>query len=358
MLYKLLSSILIIASFQGLASELETKPDAVSRLIDSLILATPVKRIAPKYPSRAARSGQEGWVQLSFVVSKDGDVEDVLVLNNAGSNDFIAEAKKAVKKWHYSPALNSNGDAIESCQNSVQLDFRLGKSGISKKFKRIFDRASTNLDEENITELKESIDDINNYKNKNISDLAWAHYLQFRYYLLTENKIEQYHHLKQVSRYAKPATKQMSSTLPESISVDILHRLFIFQLEKQLFTKAMSTFELLTKFENEAAQQFVKSNKSIIQNIQHLVQSETPILVQGELTKNVWTHELIRNSFSITNIHGDLDKLEVRCQHKRNIFTVQPDNQWTIPDSWGQCSVLVEGQKHASFKLIELNQSI
>jgi len=41
--------------------------------------AEPVKRVDPKYPSRALRKGGEGWVEISYVVGVNGNVQDPIV---------------------------------------------------------------------------------------------------------------------------------------------------------------------------------------------------------------------------------------------------------------------------------------
>ena len=39
----------------------------------------PIKRVAPKYPKDAARHAREGWARLSFVIDKEGNVNNGLV---------------------------------------------------------------------------------------------------------------------------------------------------------------------------------------------------------------------------------------------------------------------------------------
>jgi protein TonB len=87
--------------------------------------ATPIFRQEPKFPTKAARDGIEGWVQLKFDINELGNVENVSVINAQPKRLFDREAKKALKKWRYNPKV-VDGKAIKQIGLTVQLDFKLG----------------------------------------------------------------------------------------------------------------------------------------------------------------------------------------------------------------------------------------
>ncbi|MBE0363821.1 periplasmic protein TonB [Pseudoalteromonas ulvae UL12] len=89
--------------------------------------ASPVVRMAPKYPIQAAREGIEGWVKLSFSISKTGSVINASVLDAQPKRVFDAAAIKALKKWKYKTKVD-NGQAIEQHGLTIQLDFKIDKS--------------------------------------------------------------------------------------------------------------------------------------------------------------------------------------------------------------------------------------
>ena len=87
--------------------------------------ATPIVRIEPKFPTKAARDGIEGWVQLSFEINELGGVENVQVINAQPKRVFDREAKKALRKWKYKPKV-VDGKPQRQTGLTVQLDFKLG----------------------------------------------------------------------------------------------------------------------------------------------------------------------------------------------------------------------------------------
>lgn len=87
--------------------------------------ATPVVRIEPKYPVKAAREGKEGWVKLRFTIAKDGSTKDIEVIDAQPPRLFDTEAKRALSKWKYTPRMEG-GKPLEQPGIVVQLDFKMG----------------------------------------------------------------------------------------------------------------------------------------------------------------------------------------------------------------------------------------
>lgn len=64
-----------------------------------------IKRIEPRYPSRARMHGYTGTVQIEFLVSDQGEVSNIVVLNEGAYMSFERAVVKAVRKWRYEPLL-------------------------------------------------------------------------------------------------------------------------------------------------------------------------------------------------------------------------------------------------------------
>ena len=86
--------------------------------------ATPIVRIAPKYPPDAARDGREGWVKLQFTINEQGGVDDISVIDADPKRIFDREARRALSKWKYKPKI-VDGKAVRQEGMFVQLDFKL-----------------------------------------------------------------------------------------------------------------------------------------------------------------------------------------------------------------------------------------
>ncbi|MEO1481951.1 MAG: energy transducer TonB [Myxococcota bacterium] len=86
--------------------------------------ATPVVRVQPIYPQRAAERGIEGFVVVKFKVGTAGQVVDPRIIKSDPPGVFDRAALKAVRKWKYKPKI-VDGKPIEYGVTPVQLDFKL-----------------------------------------------------------------------------------------------------------------------------------------------------------------------------------------------------------------------------------------
>jgi len=147
------------------APEHSQAPINVAKELTALIDAKAVKRVAPKFPINEARAGRDGWVRLSFIIEPDGSTSSPIVESSSGSRGFEKEALRAIKKWKYEPATE-NGEKVQQCNNSVQLDFKMhgNKASVSKKFKRLYGKFAKALDGENDVEIEKYAQRIKNYK--------------------------------------------------------------------------------------------------------------------------------------------------------------------------------------------------
>jgi TonB family protein len=62
-----------------------------------------IQRVTPEYPLAAQRRGIEGWVGVTFTVSSDGKVSDIIIVNAEPSDIFDRAAVDAVRRWRYEP---------------------------------------------------------------------------------------------------------------------------------------------------------------------------------------------------------------------------------------------------------------
>lgn len=64
---------------------------------------------APLYPKMSRRLGEEGWVELAFDVSQDGEVIAIEVLSAQASQRLREAALTAAKTWRFAPRTGPRG---------------------------------------------------------------------------------------------------------------------------------------------------------------------------------------------------------------------------------------------------------
>jgi TonB family protein len=82
---------------------------------------TLVKSVKPIYPARAERAKTEGWVELDFTVTEDGDVKSVTVRAANPAGVFDGAAIAALSQWRYKPVLEAGKPAAQHCRIRIRF---------------------------------------------------------------------------------------------------------------------------------------------------------------------------------------------------------------------------------------------
>lgn len=85
----------------------------------------PIVKVAPVYPRRAAERGIEGYVVLEFTVTKQGTVENIVVVESTSSL-FNRAAMKAASKFKYKPKV-VDGEPVDVSGVLHKITFELEK---------------------------------------------------------------------------------------------------------------------------------------------------------------------------------------------------------------------------------------
>ena len=118
----------------------------------------------------------------------------------------------------------------------------------------------------------------------------------------------------------------------------------------------MKSYSALQEMDEQQSR--IDESAAIINQIETFIASGKNLQVPVSMGDNGrWFHTLVRNKFAFNNIQGELDTVEVRCDSHREKFTVAEAHVWHIPQSWGQCQVMVKGDSETKFDLIEVAES-
>lgn len=316
--------------------------------LSTIVNATPLERKPPRYPRNVALKGGEGWVILSYVVNEDGSVASPIVEESSGQSGFERAALKAIKDWQYSPATK-DGKPIKQCKNSVMFSFNMSEAteAASKSFVRSYRKINAVLEDGNLSEANILIEKLADKGRWNRYEEAYFNLLKARYFVLTKELKEELEAHKGIIWHGKDIVK---SELYASALVNAIN----LQAQLQEYKGALNNYKAL--MEMEGLEAYKTAVQPIVDGINTLISDKDKMLVIAAEVKqdDVWTHALVRPSFSIAEVKGNLHTLEVRCDNQFSQFKFAENMQWNIPKSWGECNVVVFGEPNSSFKLIEV----
>jgi len=74
---------------------------------------SPVKKVAPVYPMKLIRNGEQGCVAVGYIIEPDGTTSNHRIIASFPSNNFDKVSIEAAKQFLYEPSKqNKNREAI------------------------------------------------------------------------------------------------------------------------------------------------------------------------------------------------------------------------------------------------------
>jgi len=284
---------------------------------------------------------------LSYIVEKDGSVSSPILEESSGNGAFSRAALKAITKWTYEPALE-NGEPVQQCNQSVRFDFSLSdvdNAGASRKFSFQYKKTQALIADGNLKGALTNIEKMANKKRWNLYEDAWFSLLKANYHHAIDDSIKQLDHLNRVIH--------SSDYIPKDLYVNALSRTFILNVNQANYAAALRNFGALKKQDN--ATELVEQLQAYAEKVEDVIAGDNFLIKAGTIANDrPWSHALVRNEFTITDIKGELYKLEVRCNNRVMSYQVQDNVEWKIPSNWQGCTIYVNGADDASFNFVEI----
>ena len=83
----------------------------------------PLSMEPPSYPREALLSREEGYVIVEFTINGQGETEDISVVEAEPRGSFDREARRAVGRWRFEPALRDGRPVPQRIRHT--LEFKL-----------------------------------------------------------------------------------------------------------------------------------------------------------------------------------------------------------------------------------------
>jgi len=330
----------------------QATPDEVKR-ITGYQEAKALERVNPTYPKTAAKNGSEGWVLMSYVVDVEGNVQDPVVEDFEGDKGFKRSALRAIQNWKFSPAMK-DGEPTEQCHSAVRFDFTMaGVSGASRRFARSYKQAREKLAAGDIEGAEALLVELSEKRASNRYENAWMSSLDASIAQTQKDDVRELSAIRRTISNSK-SHADGQGTFDDQFLGYLHQRMFILEATQGYLGLALETAdEILQLADGESLMQPLQNTKKIIDDA---IASEQQLIVDINIKeRGNYFHTLTRKHFAFLDIEGTLETLEVRCDSHREKFTVAEEFVWSIPDSWGKCRVMVDGEQGTSFSLVEVN---
>jgi TonB family protein len=313
-----------------------------------------LERNAPSYPRGDLSQSREGWVMLSYIVTADGTVAEPMIENSSGGEGFEAAALRAVSGWRYS-AATLNGTPVEQSMTKTRIVFRLeGRQGARPTFIRTYRNAATLITNGDLAAALPLIDQLEFGQRVNLYEDAWFWWLKYTYLEAskstdTERKAEA----------LQLALGFQEDYLEPEVFVTAARFLYALHLREGDYSAAREVFERLR--DSKTAQRADRYESTLgdltptYRQIEQVVASDRLLILKGKIGRHdYWVHDLLRRAFSLGDVEGRVDVVDIRCDRGTKRYTSFPaDAVWNIPASWGACGVYIKGEPGTTFSFEE-----
>jgi len=340
------------------ANAAQDADDTLTSVKESIRQSTPaiqIQRDAPKYPRTELQRGREAWVHVTYCIDESGSIQNVSVLDSIGNDNFDEAAVKTVRNWKYEPAIQNGKPAWQS-RNEVYIMFALEQEdlGASRKFIRQFKKLSAYIKNNDLQAADELFWQIYETKNLSLYELGklWAQRVRY------EALVGDYYKLNMA---LKRATASHGSWIEPESYVQLLKARTQVEVHLGKYDRALHSFRDLAKAAGDEAAEVV-ALRPTIDRLQSMIVGETVMQINAEvrprgdcqMCNDSWDFTPVRPDFTITNIKGTLDSLDMRCDNKRFEAKVAESVDWHIPDDWGKCHIQVYGEPGTTFNVLML----
>lgn len=313
------------------------------------------ERDLPAYPLKERDNWTEGWVDLRFDVTADGKAQDVTADYQMGRGDFARHTVKWLEGCQFEPAKR-NGTAVEARNQFQRVYFRISAAdpGASPEIIRRLRAIDALLEQGKADEAMRELD-VASKDSRFLYEMV--HIMARRAQAMAvAGKVDLAILYLQQVRYSDIYLSPREQGWFRRLTLRLA-------LSQGLYHDAVDAAKTIKDLGKKDAD---KDLISALERMRQAVEDETPISVDGRIPSECrpeicsaeqpsWRYRPVRRTISLTDVKGQLDRVVARCDARTFTAKADPDVTWTIPASWGECSVSIFGTPGSTFRIIDEN---
>jgi TonB family protein len=317
-------------------------PDAVP--IELFQAPKPLKIRSLDYPRSQSQVGNEGWVELGFMIDPKGKPYEITVVDSSGIEAFEEEALNAARNWVFEPARLGNEPIDAGFGFKVTFAMTQPASGASQEFVRAYKPLVKAIEAGDRARADELLAQL---EAKNLYEDAFKHVARFQYHRKWGTEREQLADLKRAV-----AGEKAPRYLSKELFVGVLDAMLTLETTAQDFGHALKTWERLRPL---ASKDLATKWQPAIDQILALQSSDRPFKMAAHIEKGTsWNGQLLRNRFHINVKTGQVSEIKLRCEKTYVFFRYEPELEYTVDARSGNCGIEVVGEHDTEFDLVQL----
>jgi TonB family protein len=286
----------------------------------------------------------EGWVVLRYTVLPDGKTADVRVVDRMPPTLVDRAAVSAVEAWTFEPAT-SDGTAVEWLNNesAVVFDLEMVPLEPSTFYLPAYREADALLKEGEYDKALKRNEGMLTTQTSRLGEIGLAQMQRAAIHVALGDVHAAY---AAILRATDPRVPTLS---PTDLKAALQYRNAL-ELELGDAAGALATFARRNEIEAVPPDDPMAAQAAAIEQA---LGSDAPIAIKAKILDDSWTHVPTRRTFAISGVTGEIEGIQVECDRRGAELEFAVDTEWTLPETWGACTLIVEGDRDAEFVLYE-----
>ena len=311
--------------------------------------ALPYYRAPPFYPKKQVDSGNDGVVELNFMVNKEGYTSDPMVTGSS-RKAFEREAVVAASQYRYKPVI-INGETVVHFESiRIIFEMRYSTHRASRSFTKLFNSAVELLVSEQSADknkIAKLISKMEKTRYQTLASEGRLSYLKFKFAIKFGGFLEELEAAENLNMFNGSRGYDFISKKEQ---YNLKNTLLSLYTKNNQYVEALGVIKGLQKndISNDVELETIKSRINSIYNNDQAVLSKIKIHKRGYSSMY-----LFKNSFSFNNIDGQINKLKLRCRNSFAVLEFNPESEYKIPESWEKCHIQILGDKGTTAQLVQ-----
>ena len=340
-----LSAIAFCAAIVAAHSIEPWEPDPAT---GSFVPATVIERPELKYPPHHLARRREGWVKLNYMVDREGTPYDIVVSGSSDDFYFEAVAIENIQETRFEPA-HVQGRPVDASSMSTII-FTLGSdnlvAGERSLFRKRYRETLMAIKAGDKAAAKTLMDQMRN-GNRNLYENVYYHLAEYGWEARWGTPEGQYQAL-----HLATINDQTQAYLPTDLLRKILVQKLRLQAPHYHLAPARRTIARILELEPTDEEGSVLAQVS--EEVEKIIASNDTVSVPITIGRHrQYFHPLVRSSFRLDGIQGEVLELRVHCDRGYAIFTFTPQMLYTINSDWQSCGLVVVGVPDTKLIVIE-----
>jgi tetratricopeptide (TPR) repeat protein len=312
---------------------------------ENLVAPRPITAPQPDPPTNAAGEPVDGWITLRYSVMADGTSSGVRVINVMPPDIDPASTLSEFARWTFLPGTR-NGTAIDWHNNETIVAFRApgGLSPTADAFAENYAAIASLLADEKYDAALEASNALIEQHATRLTEIGLA---------LAQRALI-YMGLGDAYDALGPAQMATDRRVPMLSGIELSPAL---QLRLQIEAALSHTYEALHTYRRLANGVTADAGNAFARVGERLTsdwEGKDALEVKGRIDDGVWRFDLHRPFFYIINIDGNLTTLDLECDTTRLSLQFDPEADYGLRESFGDCTLFAHGNNGTTFSLVEV----